>query len=127
MKKYCILSSNANYIGTISKYKNKVFLRMLHSSPNNKFLDLSKLKTFANDKIKCKLQTEILLGKGRKHCGKRSYQHFLLLPQCFQRLLCMVSLKVRIVLTLSLLMMPQKAFVDSVDDDQTAQNAQSDL
>ena len=51
--------------------------------PNDKFLDLSKLKAFADDKInvqiesicrrqnKCNLKTEILFGIGRKHCGKR--------------------------------------------------------
>ena len=34
---------------------------------NNKFLDWSKLKAFADDEIK----TEILFGMGRKHCWKR--------------------------------------------------------
>ena len=35
------------------------------------YLDLSKLKTFADDKINLTEKTEICFGKGRKHCWKR--------------------------------------------------------
>ena len=49
-----------------------VFLCTLrfNSLPNDNFLDWSKLKAFADDKNKYKLKKEILLGMGRKHCGK---------------------------------------------------------
>ena len=45
------------------------------------------------------LKTEICVGKGRKHCGKRKnagYQHFLLFPLCFQKLSFPEVLKVGI-------------------------------
>ena len=42
----------------------------LNSLPNDKILDQSKLKAFADDKI-CYRKMEIWFGKGRKHCGKR--------------------------------------------------------
>ena len=44
----------------------------MNSLPNNKILDLSKLKALAIDKIIiCGPNIEICLEKGRKHCGKR--------------------------------------------------------
>ena len=46
----------------------------VNSLPNDKILDWSKLKAFADNKINlkcCNLITEILFGKGRKYCGKR--------------------------------------------------------
>ena len=39
--------------------------------PNDKILDLSKLKASADDKMDCDSKTEIYFGKGRKHSGKR--------------------------------------------------------
>ena len=42
----------------------------INSLPNDKFLDLSKLKTFADD-YKCNLKAELLIRMGRKHCGER--------------------------------------------------------
>ena len=60
--------------------------------PNDKFLDLSKVKAFAlcRRQNKCNLKTETLFEMGRKHCGKRkkcwlpTFSHF---PQCFQKAL----------------------------------------
>ena len=46
-----------------------VILLFANSLPNDKFLNLSKLKAFADDKYN--LKTDILFGIGRKHCGKR--------------------------------------------------------
>ena len=43
----------------------------INSLPNDKFLDWTKLKAFADDKIKSKLTKEIRFGMGRKHCEKR--------------------------------------------------------
>ena len=40
---------------------------------------------------------EIRVQQGRKHCGKSSYQHFLLFPYCFQEASFSGSLKPRIV------------------------------
>ena len=71
-----------------------------NSVQNENFLDLSKLKAFADDKInvteKLKLlfiSMENIVGKG-KNAG---YQHFLLFPQCFQQASFSRSLKVTIV------------------------------
>ena len=59
----------------------------LHSLPNNKILDQSKLKEFADDKIEVlKMMifvfdmVENIVGKGEN----AGYQHFLLFVQCFQ-------------------------------------------
>ena len=43
----------------------------INSLPNDKILDQSKLKAFADDKINVKKKNEICSGKGRKYCGKR--------------------------------------------------------
>ena len=42
----------------------------LNCLPNNKILDWSKLKGFADDKVKV-AEVEICIEKGRKQCGKR--------------------------------------------------------
>ena len=75
---------------------------LINSIPNDKFLDWSKLKAFADDKIsmtekkkKFAMETEEnLVGKGEN----AGYQHFLLFPQCFQKAFYTGSLNVGIVL-----------------------------
>ena len=69
-------------------YKILSFGKELTSLPNDKILDWSKFKAFVDNKInlnhKLKLDTgraESIVGKG-KNVG---YQHFLLFPQCFHR------------------------------------------
>ena len=64
--------------------------RTINSLPNEKFLDQSKLKAFADGKIKVtenlifvSALLESIVGKEEK----AGYQHFLLFQQCFQRLL----------------------------------------
>ena len=64
---------------------------LLKSSPNDKILDWTKLKVFADDKIiaieklKCVLGgVENIIGKGEN----AGYKHFLLFPQCFQKAFC---------------------------------------
>ena len=61
---------------------------------NNKFLDFSKLKAFADEKINLTLNRKFLLGwveniaVGRNIAGKRrnsGYQHFLFFPQCLKK------------------------------------------
>ena len=44
---------------------------LFNSLTNDKFLDRSKLKAFADDKLNLAEKIEICFGKGRKHCGKR--------------------------------------------------------
>ena len=59
-----------------------------YALPNNKFLDWSQLKAFADDKIKVteKMKfvwemVETIVGRGEN----AGYQHFLLFPQYFQK------------------------------------------
>ena len=61
---------------------------MCNFLPNDKFLDRSKLKAFADYKInvtqKLKFdleRVENIVGKGEN----AGYQHFLFFPQCFQK------------------------------------------
>ena len=72
---------------------------LFKSLPNDKSLDWSKLKAFADDKIdvneKLKFgleRLENIVEKGEN----AGYQHFLLIPQCFQKVSFSRSLKVRI-------------------------------
>ena len=61
---------------------------LFKSIPNDKILDMSKWKGFA-DNSKYDSKIESFFGKGRKHCGEKGeyagYQHFLLFQQCFQK------------------------------------------
>ena len=53
-----------------------------------KILDWSKLKAFADDKIKVTEKLKFALGRVENTVGKgenAGYQHFLLFPQCFQK------------------------------------------
>ena len=49
----CLVPINVNYL------------------PNDKMLDLSKLKPFADDNLNVNKKKEICFEKRRKHCGKR--------------------------------------------------------
>ena len=72
----------------------------INSLPNDKSLDWSKLKAFADDKIKVTEKLKILLERVENIVGKgenAGYQHFLLFPQCFQKDSYTGSLKVGIV------------------------------
>ena len=55
---------------------------------DDKTVDLSKLRAFADNKNNRDSLTEICCRKGRKLCGKRKKnavnKHFLLFPSCFQ-------------------------------------------
>ena len=67
-----ILSSQAlclyNFSQIVYLHSHTCFYSLL----NNKMLDQSKLKAFADNKIRVTgKKIEIYLGKGRKHCGKR--------------------------------------------------------
>ena len=67
---------------------------------SDRFLDWSKLKAFADDKIKLADILKFVLGSVESIVGKgenAGYQHFLLFPQCFQKASVIESLEVRIV------------------------------
>ena len=67
-------------VGTVSK--------RLYSLPNYKILDLSKLKAFADDNLNVNQKLKFALGRVENIVAKgenAGYQHFLLLPQCFQK------------------------------------------
>ena len=67
--------------------------------PNDKNLDLSKLKPFADDKINVKEKLKLSLERVENIVGKGEnavYQHFLLFPKCFQRTSVSGSFKVGI-------------------------------
>ena len=72
----------------------------LNSLPNDKFLDCSKLRVFADDKLNLAKKLKFGFGRVENIVGKgenAGYQHFLLFPQCFQNTSILESLKVGIV------------------------------
>ena len=75
-------------------------LELFKSLPNDKILDWSKLKAFADEKINVTKQLKFGKGRVENIVGKgenAGYQHFLLFPQCFQKTTFLGLLKVRIV------------------------------
>ena len=72
---------------------------MLNSLPNDKILDSSELKAFADDNV-IKKEMKFVIGWVENIVGKgqnAGFQHFLLFPQCFQQASFSGSLKVEIV------------------------------
>ena len=72
---------------------------MVNCLPSDKILSWTKLKTFADDKFLAAnmifffpFRVENIVGKGQN----AGYQHFLLFPQCFQKVSSLESLKARI-------------------------------
>ena len=73
---------------------------MFYPLPNNKILDMTKLKTFADDKLNVTKMTNSLFDRVENTAGKgenAGYQHFLLFPQCFLKPSSLGLLKVGIV------------------------------
>ena len=73
---------------------------MFNSLPNDKILDWSKLKAFADDQINVTEKRKFGLGRVENIAGKgenAGYQHFLLFPQFFQKPHVLGLLKVGIV------------------------------
>ena len=66
-----------------------------NSLPNNKILDLSKLKAFAEDKSNfAKIMVSVFAGvENIVGKGENALEHFLLFPQCFQKDFSSESLK----------------------------------
>ena len=66
-----------------------VFIYHLNSLPNDKTLNQFKFKVVANDKIIVTQRLKFVLGRIENIVGKgenAGFQHFLLFPQCFQKL-----------------------------------------
>ena len=73
------------FIGSLNK--EEITDEMFNPLPNDKFLDLSKLKTFADNKINANEKMKFVSGRVENIVGKEEnagYQHFLLFSQCFQ-------------------------------------------
>ena len=80
--------------------KSQDYVEQVNSLPNDKILDQSKLKAFADDKIDFVEMMIYILDMVENTVGKgenAGYQHFLLFPQCFPKLSSLGSLKVGIV------------------------------
>ena len=99
----CLLSANAFYLDVCKillfgkELKKKslcnnfigiIFLDLpVKSLPNDKILDLSKLRAFADDNLNANYKLKFGLGRVQNIVGKgenAGNQHFLLFPQCFQ-------------------------------------------
>ena len=60
----------------------------VNSLPNDKILDVPKLKAFADDKTNVAQMMIYVFDRVKNIVGKgenAGYQHFLLFPQCFQK------------------------------------------
>ena len=75
---------------TTNQYYGSVTQVRFNSLPNNKFLDLSKLKSYGEDKINVSEKLEFVLKFIENIVGKglnAGYLQFHLCPQCFQKVL----------------------------------------
>ena len=65
-----------------------VNLKVTNSLPNNKILDVTKLRAIAGDKINVAQMMISVFDRVANIVGKgenAGYQHFLLFPQCFRK------------------------------------------
>ena len=75
-------------------------INLFNPLPNEIFLDMTKLKAFADNKLNVAKINISLCDRVENTVGKEEnagYQHFLLFPQCLPRPSSLGSLKVRIV------------------------------
>ena len=75
----------------------EIDLFVINPLPNDNFLDMTKLKAFADDKLEVAKMTISLCGRLENTVGKEEnagYQHFLLFPQCFPSPSSLGSLKI---------------------------------
>ena len=80
--------------------KNRIVVLASNSLTNHKFVNCSKLKAFADDKIYVTQKLKFVLGQVENIVGKgenAGYQHFLLFPRCFQKPCWSGALKIGIV------------------------------
>ena len=65
-----------------------MFRFLFNSLPNDKISDYSKFKAFTDYKVNVNKKLKFGLGRVEKIIGKgenAGYQHFLIIPQCFQK------------------------------------------
>ena len=94
------MSANAFNFVQLTHYKTTNCGRHFNPLPNNKILDVSKLKAFADNNLNVNRKLKFAFGRVENIVGKgenAGYQHFLLFPQCFQKAFLLGSLKVGIV------------------------------
>ena len=75
-----------NYL--FNTYGSTCIVNCLNPLPDDKILDWSKLKAFADDNLNVAKMMISLYDRVEKIVGKgenAGYQHFLLFPQCFQK------------------------------------------
>ena len=66
--------------------KGAIVCEWINTLPNDKFLDMTKLKAFTDDKLNIAKMTISLCDRFENTVGKEEndgYQHFLLFPPCF--------------------------------------------
>ena len=88
-----IVGKGEKLVSNIFSFSHNVFQKKpssesFNSLPNNKILDWSKLKAYADDKINVTEKLKFVMGKVENFVGKgenAGYQHFLLFLQCFQK------------------------------------------
>ena len=81
-------------------YLKNTLKNRFNSFPNTKFLDWSKLKELADDKINVNEKLKFVSERVENNLGQgenAGYQHFLLFHKCFQKPPSIRSLKDRIV------------------------------
>ena len=96
MALYCTIAASLHWLLN----KCIIHLKFFIPLPNDKILDVTKLKAFADNQLNIVKMTisrydrvENIVGKGEN----AGYQHFLLFPPCFTKPSSSGSLKVRIV------------------------------
>ena len=68
--------------------KNQTICFLVNPFPNDRILDMTKLKAFADDKLNVAKMMMYLFNRVENTVGKREnagYQHFLFFPLCFQK------------------------------------------
>ena len=65
------LVENVKLLSCVTNLSPRVLKSRFNSLPNDKILETSKLKAFADDKINVTQKLNFLFGKSRKHCEKR--------------------------------------------------------
>ena len=89
-----------HYIDSVHQTIGLQYIKALNSLSSDKILDWSKLKAFADNKMKLAKMVIFVFGRAGNIMGKgenAGYQHFLLFETCFPKAFYSGSFKVRIV------------------------------
>ena len=90
-------AGNKHFLSSNNVFRRQRTTAQLQYLPNDKVLNRSKLKAFADDKINVNEVLKISFGRVENIVGRgenAGYQHFLLFPQCFRKPSVSRSLKV---------------------------------